>query len=98
MFISAVKFTLARSIILISMWLGYACGVCARHEQIRIPWTIHEVLIMTCSAVSCRENEGPTPLRSASHGGHHDVVKLLVKKGAKVEPQDLMTAIDEGNE
>ena len=57
------------------------------------------MLIITCNAVVfCRENEGPTPLRSASRRGHHDVVKLLVKKGVKVEPQDLMTAIDDGNE
>jgi len=53
---------------------------------------------LTCNSVCCRENKGPTPLRSASHEGHHDVVKLLVKKGAKVEPQDLKAAIEEGNQ
>ena len=45
-----------------------------------------------------RENEGPTPLRCASIEGHHNVVKLLMKKGAKVESQDLQRAIEEGNE
>ena len=50
------------------------------------------------NALCCRDNTGPTPLRSASHEGHHDVVKLLVKRGAKVEPQDLKAAIEEGNQ
>ena len=34
----------------------------------------------------------------ASLKGHHGVVNLLLKRGAKVEPQDLRTAIEEGNE
>ena len=48
--------------------------------------------------LSCRENEGQTPLWIASGGGHHDLVKLLVKKGAEVEPRELRAAIEEGNQ
>ena len=51
------------------------------------------------SAVHCfRGNEGHTPLVRASLKGHHSVVKLLLKRGAKVEPEDLRAAIEEGNE
>ena len=34
----------------------------------------------------------------ASLKGHHSVVNLLLKRDAKVEPQDLRAAIEEGNE
>ena len=47
--------------------------------------------------VCFRGNEGHSPLVKASLRGHHGVVKLLLKRGAKVEPQDLRTAIEEGN-
>ena len=51
------------------------------------------------SCIVCfRGNEGHTPLVKASLKGHHNVVKLLLKRGAKVEPQDLRAAIEEGNE
>ena len=43
-------------------------------------------------------NEGHSPLVRASLKAHHNVVKLLLKKGAKVDPQDLHDAIEEGNE
>ena len=45
-----------------------------------------------------RESEGHSPLVRASLRGHHGVVKLLLKRGAKVEPRDLRAAIEEGNE
>ena len=48
--------------------------------------------------LSYRENNGPTPLQCASIEGHHNVVKLLVEHGAKVEPLDLQRAIEEGKE
>ena len=51
-----------------------------------------------CCTCGFRENEGHSPLVRASLKGHHNVVKLLLKKGAKVEPRDLRTAIEEGNE
>ena len=44
------------------------------------------------------EDEGRTPLWCASHFGDHNLVKLLLKEGAKVEPQDLQAAIEQGNE
>ena len=48
--------------------------------------------------VCFRESEGHTPLVKASLRGYHGVVKLLLKRGAKVEPQDLRSAIEKGNE
>ena len=48
--------------------------------------------------LSYREDEGRTPLWCASFKGEHNLVKLLLKEGAKVELQDLQTAIEEGNE
>ena len=51
-----------------------------------------------CICVCFRESEGHSPLVRARLRGHHNVVKLLLKRGAKVEPQDLRAAIEEGNE
>ena len=45
-----------------------------------------------------REDEGRTPLWYASNFGDHNLVKLLLKEGAKVEPRDLQAAIEKGNE
>ena len=53
--------------------------------------------ISTCH-VCFRGNESHTPLVKASLKGHHSVVNLLLKRDAKVEPQDLRAAIEEGNE
>ena len=60
---------------------------------------VHAVLPSIAACHVCfRGNEGHTPLVKASLKGHHSVVNLLLKRGAKVEPQDLRTAIEEGNE
>ena len=56
-----------------------------------------KIKLLSC-IVCFRGNEGHTPLVRASLKGHHTVVKLLLKRGAKVEPQDLRAAIEEGNE
>lgn len=55
------------------------------------------VCITTCRHLF-RENEGHTPLVIASLKGHRNVVKLLLKEGAKVDPHDLWDAIKEGKE
>ena len=44
------------------------------------------------------EDEGQTPLWCASIVGDHKLVKLLLKKGSKIESQDLQAAIEKGNE
>ena len=41
-----LKFILARSITLISKWLGYACGVHVRHDWIRIPSNVYERILL----------------------------------------------------
>ena len=56
------------------------------------------IIVQLQCHLSYRENEGPTPLWFASIGGDHNLVKLLLKEGAKVESQDLQAAIEEGNE
>ena len=59
---------------------------------------VHAVLHCYILAhVYFRGNEGDSPLVRASLKGHHGVVNLLLKRGAKVEPRDLRTAIEEGN-
>ena len=59
---------------------------------------ISGVCITRVSAMLFREDEGRTPLWYASNLGDHNLVKLLLKEGAKVERQDLQAAIEEGNE
>ena len=60
---------------------------------------VHAVLLCISTCHVCfRDNEGHTPLVKASLKGHHSVVNLLLKRYAKVEPQDLRAAIEEGNE
>ena len=59
---------------------------------------ISGVCITRISAILFREDEGRTPLWYASNLGDHNLVKLLLKEGAKVERQDLQAAIEVGNE
>ena len=56
------------------------------------------IIILLLVHVCFRESEGHSPLVKASLKGHHGVVKLLLKRGAKVEPRDLRTAIEKGHE
>ena len=55
-------------------------------------------LIQLNCHLSYRESEDRTPLWCASFEGHHNIVKLLMKEGAKVESRDLQAAIEQGNE
>lgn len=41
-----------------------------------------EILLATGADVNAKDNDGITPLHVASRGGHKDVTKLLLAKGA----------------